>query len=365
MCNGAIGVAKLAEEEEPAAVLETSRGKSEKDDDTTVAKVRLVSYEELPEYMKENEFIRDYYRAEWPLKHAFLSLFRWHNETLNVWTHLIGFLVFLWLTAANLQHMPEVAELLNNFSWSISSAAENASLTQSSLFSEALPMAKLGSNASRAGGAAAASATASTTPTETRWPFFVFMGGAMFCLLSSSLCHLFCCHSRRLNLFLSRFDYVGIAVMIVSSFFPPIYYIFRCDRHWQFLYLGAITAMGVFAVATLFAPHHATGSFRVFRALLFSSMAFSGIVPAVHATVVNWDDPHRPVTLAWEAAMAVSYVTGTLFYVSRVPERWRPGCFDLAGQSHQVFHLFVIGGALAHYQAAIIFLQRRGALGCT
>lgn len=46
----------------------------------------LKSFDELPEYMKDNEYILNYYRADWPLKEAFFSLFRWHNETLNVWT---------------------------------------------------------------------------------------------------------------------------------------------------------------------------------------------------------------------------------------------------------------------------------------
>ena len=48
----------------------------------------LVSFRELPEYMKDNEFILDYYRVNWPLKEAFFSLLRWHNETLNVWTYV-------------------------------------------------------------------------------------------------------------------------------------------------------------------------------------------------------------------------------------------------------------------------------------
>jgi adiponectin receptor len=49
---------------------------------------RLVSYAELPEYMKENEFILNHYRSEWPLLHAFLSVFSWHNETINIWTYV-------------------------------------------------------------------------------------------------------------------------------------------------------------------------------------------------------------------------------------------------------------------------------------
>jgi adiponectin receptor len=51
-------------------------------------KYALVSYHELPEYMKENEFILNYYRSEWPVLNAVLSLFSWHNETINVWTYV-------------------------------------------------------------------------------------------------------------------------------------------------------------------------------------------------------------------------------------------------------------------------------------
>ena len=122
--------------------------------------------------------------------------------------------------------------------------------------------------------------------------------------------------------------------------------------------------MGVLTVLTLFSPELSKGKFRSYRAMLFVAMALFGVVPAVHATVVNWREPRRNLTLAYEGAMAASYLTGTMFYVSRVPERWRPGMFDLTGHSHQIFHVFVMAGALAHYAAGLIFLEYRDAIGC-
>lgn len=88
-------------------------------------------------------------------------------------------------------------------------------------------------------------------------------------------------------------------------------------------------------------------------------MGFSGVIPAVHALVIHWD--HKPiiVALGYELAMAVFYATGAGFYVSRIPERWKPGKFDIAGHSHQIFHVFVVLGALAHSAATLAVMDFR------
>lgn len=46
----------------------------------------LIGYDSLPDFMKHNEFIINYYRSEWPWKQTLLSVFSIHNETLNIWT---------------------------------------------------------------------------------------------------------------------------------------------------------------------------------------------------------------------------------------------------------------------------------------
>ncbi|PNY00052.1 adiponectin receptor protein [Trifolium pratense] len=288
----------------------------------------LVSFWELPNYMKDNEYILRYYRANWPLKEAFFSLFRWHNETLNVWTHLVGFFLFLGLTLANLMK-PHVVDLLQQFTRSFSSGAEkNVSDSIKDFLGTAL-LFDLNNQAPLKMEIEALEFVIA------RWPFFVFLG-----------------------------DYVGIAVMIITSFFPQIYYIFLCQPHWQIIYLAGITAMGLFTIVTLLSPSHSTGKHRAFRAMLFCSMGLFGIVPAIHACFVNWGNPRRNITLAYECVMALSYLIGTLFYVTRIPERWRPGWFDLAGHSHQIFHVLVVVGALAHYAATLKMLEWRDTFGC-
>ncbi|XP_027066200.1 heptahelical transmembrane protein 1 [Coffea arabica] len=319
----------------------------------------LLSFHQLPEYMKDNEFIVNYYRADWPLKEAFFSLFRWHNETLNVWTHLLGFVLFLGLTIANSVHFSRVADFITMFtrhfptsaSTNVSHNSEDFSVGPTKLIDlKREPQLQM--------------EMTSPEMASTSWPFFIFLGGSMFCLLSSSICHLFSCHSRRLNLLLLQMDYAGITVMIITSFFPPIYYVFQCSPHWQLVYLIGITMMGICTIITLLTPAFSTGKYRAFRAILFMSMGFFGLIPAIHSVVVNWNDPHRNVILCYEAAMALFYITGTVFYISRIPERWKPGFFDLTGQSHQLFHVFVVLGALAHYGAAKIFLEYRGRVEC-
>ncbi|KAI3446706.1 hypothetical protein Pfo_003371 [Paulownia fortunei] len=273
---------------------------------------RLVKYEELPEYLKDNEFITDYYRCEWPLKNVFLSVFSLHNETLNIWTHLVGFMIFLGLTVMSLTEKMTLENVVAN------------------LFGSLMAL-------------------------------VYFLGGAMGCLIFSTISHLFACHSRRFYYFFWRLDYVGISLMIVCSFFAPIYYTFSDQPYWRFLYLSSITLVGILVVITLLAPALSGGRFRSFRATLFLCMGFSGVIPATHAVILHWAHPQIRGSLGYEIAMGLLYGAGAVFYVTRIPERWKPGAFDIVGHSHQIFHIFVVAAALAHSAATLIIMEwRRG-----
>lgn len=55
------------------------------------AEKQLTHFTNLPEYLQDNEFITAYYRApDQTWRSSVGTLFGIHNETGNVWTHLVG-----------------------------------------------------------------------------------------------------------------------------------------------------------------------------------------------------------------------------------------------------------------------------------
>jgi hypothetical protein len=51
--------------------------------------------------------------------------------------------------------------------------------------------------------------------------------------------------------------------------------------------------------------------------------------------------------------LALCFLTGAVFFVSRIPECFYPGSFDLWGQSHQIFHLLINAGLYYTFEVTV------------
>jgi len=193
--------------------------------------------------------------------------------------------------------------------------------------------------------------------------FTVFLTGAQMQMLFSTIYHTFFVHSPECCKWVARLDYAGISMMIVGSYYPPMYYSFLCHPRLQILYMTSISLLGAIALLVSFLPVFHTHAFRQARTAFFLLFGFFAVFPLPHMALVL---PHTDFIwsfLGKEALMGFLYVMGAVVYLTRVPERWHPGKFDISPcSSHTLWHLFTIAAACVQLWACLFCFQHKDLL---
>ncbi|XP_018562472.1 adiponectin receptor protein isoform X2 [Anoplophora glabripennis] len=271
----------------------------------------VCHFRNLPAWLQDNDFLVFGHRPPLPsFRACFKSIFRLHTETANIWTHLLGCVAFIGIAIYFLMRPVIEIEL------------------------------------------------------QEKIVFGAFFAGAIICLGCSFMFHTVNCHSQFIGKLFSKLDYCGIALLIMGSFVPWLYYGFYCHFRPKVVYLSVVCALGVTSIMVSLWDKFSESGWRPFRAAVFMTFGLSGIVPAIHYGIVEgWFNYVSQKYLGWLVLMGLLYIVGALFYALRVPERWFPGKFDIWLHSHQIFHVFVLGGALVHYHGISEMAMHRVTIG--
>ncbi|XP_022214522.1 adiponectin receptor protein isoform X2 [Drosophila obscura] len=258
---------------------------------------KVCHYKNLPKWLQDNDFLHRGHRPPLPsFRACFKSIFRIHTETGNIWTHLLGFIAFIGVAVYFITR-PSVE-----------------------------------------------------IQTQEKIVFGAFFIGAIVCLGFSFAFHTLSCHSVEMGRLFSKLDYCGIALLIMGSFVPWLYYGFYCHYQPKVIYLSVVCVLGVLSIVVSLWDKFSEPAFRPLRAGVFMSFGLSGVIPAIHYSIMEgWFSQMSRASLGWLILMGLLYIAGALLYALRVPERWFPGKFDIWGQSHQIFHILVIAAAFVHY----------------
>ncbi|KAI9851026.1 MAG: hypothetical protein M1838_004637 [Thelocarpon superellum] len=262
----------------------------------TIEKALLVMWDDLPSWQQDNRYIRSGYRpASGSYWGSFTSLGYTHNETVNIYSHLIGAILF--------------------------------SITSVVLFDT------LGSR----------------YPTASKadvLAFGCFFLGAAICLGMSATYHTISNHSPDVSSLGNKLDYVGIVFLTVGSFIGSIFYGFYCEPQLQTLYWTMISTIGLGCAGISIIPRFRTPEWRPYRAGMFVAMGLSAVLPIIHGVFLyGVERMKQQIGLYWLALQGFLYILGAGIYAARVPERLYPGKFDYWGASHQIFHFLVVFAA--------------------
>ncbi|XP_028669177.1 adiponectin receptor protein 1-like isoform X1 [Erpetoichthys calabaricus] len=278
---------------------------------------RVIPHDVLPDWLKDNDFLLHGHRPPMPsFRACFRSIFRLHTETGNIWTHLIGFFFFL-ILGIGYMFSPNI-----NF----------------------------------------------VAPVQEKVVFGMFFLGAVLCLCFSWLFHTVYCHSEKVSRTFSKLDYSGIALLIMGSFVPWLYYSFYCSPQPRLIYLVIICVLGITAIVVSQWDRFATPQYRAVRAGVFLGLGLSGLVPTLHFMIAEGFIKATTVgQMGWLFLMAICYILGVALYAARIPERFFPGKCDIWFHSHQIFHVLVVAGAVVHLHGVSQLQAFRSSLGggCT
>ena len=302
----------------------------------------LISWDKLPDWAKDNQYTHTGYRKiSFSYLESFRSCFSVHNETGNIYSHLLA---MLWMILLPIVFYPYAKEHY--------SSADGDDWTVFGLY---------------------------------------FLGGALCFGLSTSY-HILSNHSHEVHDVWLRLDLFGISTVTAGCFPPGMWYTFPCaDRSTKMFWISvrraasrtAITchadmsqqvdliAQLTAAIIVLFVRRFRQPAWRPLRGFLFSFMASSAFYPIIYACFQNgYRQMNVEAGATRYALTVVTYLTAVTMYAvrrtflvidilgyyshmpkTRIPEKWSPGSFDLWGQSHQIFHVLIAVGLTIHFSA--------------
>ncbi|PYH40596.1 hemolysin III family protein [Aspergillus saccharolyticus JOP 1030-1] len=268
-------------------------------------KTRTVTWQKISEWQFDNKYILGGYRpAKADYLEIFTSLTFLHNESCNVYTHLIGALL-LPLVATTFRRELAQPQFLG------------VSLMDYAMFE-------------------------------------IYFWCAEICLVLSVLYHLMQPHSHRVEQFWHGMDLLGIVVVTMGTFSSGIYYIFFCEASLQKLHWAIVLVTGIVTVVLISNPLLKTPRWRKVKVGAFVIFGALSSIPLLHG-VQRYGLRYmlQYSGMYWYLLELSLYGIGVSLYASRIPERLAPGRFDIWGSSHQIFHLAILGAMYIHQIALL------------
>lgn len=191
------------------------------------------------------------------------------DETVNIWSHILGALLFISLTVFVLNEIPARYH-----------AASTADVVVCSTY---------------------------------------FLGVAL-CFALSTAFHTLMAHSEAVYLLNMKLDFQGVLVLMWGATVPLVYYSFPCDPALRAGYWGLISALAAACSAVTFLPRFSGPHLGPYRAVLFG--AFGGgsfALPIVHGVVVHGlREEWERAGLGWVLWTVVCDGVGVLVYSLKV-----------------------------------------------
>ncbi|KAJ8674713.1 hypothetical protein QAD02_010499 [Eretmocerus hayati] len=237
------------------------------------------------------------------------SIFWWTNETINIWSHIFGFVLFCSLTFYDLY-------LVNIHA-----------------------------------------------PFGDRVLCALLLCCFQACMILSSVYHTFSCRSEKDYWYFLSYDLLGVALSLLAIYMSGVYYAFWCHKHLQRFYLVTVFAIFVLALMLQLPRYQINDNIKL---AVFVGWGLYGVLPTLHWTIAMGGMQNPIVDLLLPRVLGMYLISGAAFliYFSKMPERIVPGWVDYIGSSHQWWHILVVAALYYWHNTGLMYVEFRLSNGC-
>lgn len=277
--------------------------------------MECLSVDQVPLHYRENFIHTGYRQPNSSALDCILSAFHLNNETINIWTSLIPFLL-----------------LLFHFSWTFPS--------------QLWPLSAI---------------------SPCYYPLLTMELSVLAYLLGSTFAHTFNCMTPRIRHICFYIDYAAISMFGIGGSCATFYYLRVLDTGFFLyespnLFIGGAALSNVIMVYIACASRHRWGPYKyIIRTLAFMIPLIYGNSPTFvrFLICVFGTGEECSFSMIYLSLCYISYVVAAVLNATRVPEKYVPYLFDVFGHNHQWVHITTTIGTLCHFWAVQVELEIR------
>ncbi|XP_069372734.1 progestin and adipoQ receptor family member VII, a [Paralichthys olivaceus] len=247
---------------------------------------------EVPAYFGELHVCTGYRPLNQNWRYYFLSLFQRHNETINIWTHLLAFLVLL----VKLQQLIETVDFVGD---------------------------------------------------PQSWPLLILILSSLNYTGFSVLAHMLGGKSELYHYVFFYLDYVGVAQYQYGSAIVHFYYAVDegMHRHVHGIFMPVATILSCLSCLGCcygkYCNHTQSTRVRKVCQVLPSAIAYMWDISPVAKRLLSWSSASSDQAVLFHFGQVMFFLICSFFFTFPLFERCFPGRCDFVGQSHQIFHVLL------------------------
>jgi adiponectin receptor len=266
------------------------------------SKSSLIRISDLPTPWRYNLHIIHGYRFTESRAHCIRSICHLHNESFNIWSHILGCVFLFGVLMYGGQPVPN----------SDINIDEDGNNTATGLLTSV---------------------------------YYTYLLAAILCTTCSVSWHTMrCIASHSTMSCFSSIDMMGVTTLVIASVLVTQFIAFADSAFWQYSYMSASLTLGAVGLTSCWLPIMCRPENSWTRVLVWIALGVQGLaMPIVH---LLWSrglqrtiEIYGPVLPAYGPI-----VLGAIIYAMKFPECCWPGRFDYLGASHNILHVASLWG---------------------